>query len=112
MNQKQYERALEAVRNDCAIQRKLIDDYGNTCAVGAMALAAGYTPHSLRRLRTYNGIAKRYGLQEDELRPIWRVNDHEYNQSDRRLAVANVLHSIARSYNLELKPEGEEQCGQ
>ena len=75
-----------------------------------MALAAGYTPLGVQRLKVYSGIAKRYGLREEELRPIWCANDREYNQTARRLAVATVLHSIARRYDLEVKPEGAEEC--
>ena len=120
MNQKQYERALEAVRNDCEGVQQLIDYHDRTCALGAMALAAGYDKITLRRIDAgrrdvningpYGGIAARYGLTRSQINSIYRANDAYYIQDERRVAVANVLHMIAASYNLELKPEGEESA--
>ena len=108
MNQEQYERDLTAVRNDCTGRGTLVNDVGETCALGAMGLAAGFSKKKLRNLQLYQVIYDAYGLAAREGDAVFNINDNSDTIIARRRNVANVLHRLAKLYNLDVKPMGYE----
>ena len=108
MNQEQYERALTAVRNDCTCSGVLVNDVGETCALGAMGLAAGFSKKKLSNLQQYQEIYDAYGLAHHEGDQVYDTNDLSDTIIARRRNVANVLHRLAKLYKLDVKPMGYE----
>ena len=107
MNQKQYERVLEIIEQDCELRFDYVDKEGRTCVVGALALAAGYDEsllHEHHRVRIDNeslvslrkDIYKVFGLTKRHLVRLQDLNDIYEDSESRRLgikaALPNILH--------------------
>lgn len=104
MNRAQYEKARAILASDCAIRHRYINAEGETCAIGALALAAGIEVETLEGwgstgigfVEGYAPIKEEFGLDKEELYLIQRANDalSSFDQIERRVAVLTILDSI------------------
>ncbi len=105
MTKRQYERAVKLLKADCQITGALIDDAGQTCAVGCLALAAGVSPRTLKRKMgaidsdkqsgLVKAIQKKFGLDLDILCTIQHRNDCN---SNRKMRVKEVVRAVRYAY--------------
>lgn len=100
MTKEQYEAARAVLEKDCSIRYRYVED-GESCAVGALALAAGVLPE--RFAETDNAakvgalqdvaeaVRQRFGIKLAVLTEIQYQNDVHEEVAWRRNAVLNVL---------------------
>lgn len=81
-----WDEVIAILEQDCKIPHAYINDAGETCAIGALALAAGVSPQALK-VNGFNlsivakpdfamPIMAKFGLTLDQQREIQRANDH------------------------------------
>ena len=105
MNKRQYEQAVRLLKADCQITGSLLDDAGQTCAVGCLALAAGVSPRTLKRqggaidsctqAGIVKAIRKKFGL---ELETLCNIQHHNDCNSDRKHRVKMVVLQVRNAY--------------
>jgi len=104
MKKRQRAAAIRVVERDCEIRERYIDRDGRTCAVGALAVAAGV---ELNYRANYNctgigsprpklvemrrAIGAKFGLDEADLQRIQHTNDAIEAQSERRKKIAAFI---------------------
>lgn len=85
---------------DCKLQGRYINDEGETCAVGALGIAAGFHSVAMKTRNTTNILVFRalsdviwdkLGLSLTHLHLIQRVNDAEEDPERRRAKVLQVV---------------------
>lgn len=98
---------LRLIANDCGISTKYINDKGDkTCAVGAMALAAGVTKAKLRKLGKSQigsvrcasiavAIMEKFDLTPYQLTCIQQLNDFSGHIEFRRSEIIIYLETIS-----------------
>lgn len=95
-----WEAVREVLSQDCKIKSLYINSEGETCAVGALALAAGAMPDYLLQQRTTtigalpdicSLIEGKFGLTTAHLRIIQAVNDDENDDDLRRVFVLQAI---------------------
>ena len=100
MNAAQKAEVLKIVSKDCGAAAEYLDENGQTCAVGAIARAAGVTDKQLRRQNNnkiirrpmlYRPIRERFGLTVEELMKIQNINDLYSDALVRRDAVKWIV---------------------
>ena len=94
----QIERAKAIVMKDCKGAGRLVDDYGRTCALGALGRAAGLSDYELHLDRDYVKIGKvlhtTFGLSAKVFWKIIDANDTNNTPKERRKAVCAVLDTV------------------
>ena len=98
MNAKQLELAKASIEGDCDIIGVMLDvDTGFTCALGGLAVSAGY-PLSEQDNKRYTNIlfavGEFYGLEEKELMAIMERNDRYIGKAQRQEAIIEYLNSL------------------
>jgi hypothetical protein len=101
--------AIRVIKRDCMAFQQYRDSRGNTCAIGALAEAAGVSvpkgtrwdgnsdgiasPSASRWVnRARKAIAKRFGLDADkQMRSIQQLNDKFENPAQRRREIIKLL---------------------
>lgn len=104
---KNKELAIEIIGKDCAIKYAYCDADGLTCAVGALALAAGAKEWELRDAKTASIwcddplvarlrflIESKFGLVEVDLAHIQDWNDASDTPEKRRIAIIGFLNTL------------------
>lgn len=104
MNAKQKEEIIRIIKSDCKTRRVYIDCDGNTCAIGALAVAAGLTlpsPGAVSQsnlIRYYDELASplmaAYGLDRYDLQMIQSLNDDYGTPKDRQNAILLYIDSL------------------
>lgn len=108
MTAKQKKQVIRILKADCQIEYAYIDGSGETCAIGALALAAKVPKSTLRSVNgigiSYEGegmplirrkISKKFGLDDSDMRSIQLVNDSGFSTvNDRRAAVLKRVRAM------------------
>lgn len=87
----------------CKIAEKYIDDCGNTCAIGALAKAAGIDRETLKSdNQTFisslsvlqEAIMAKFGFNEEHLNRIQSINDANADETERTDAVLTYVGNL------------------
>ena len=108
MTKVKWDEILAIVDKDCKIRSVLIDQEGQTCVIGALALASGITQQQLVDTELFlpgNGLArgissrskrmtavrvairKRFGLTMEQMMGLQEINDSYSFQKSRQAAI-------------------------
>lgn len=103
MDAKQKKQITNVIRRGCKIRYKYLNEDGNTCALGALGLAAGMKETVLRNhnktpsaaFPSLRGIIKaKFGLESHQINQIQEINDTNSSMSARRAAILRYLNEI------------------
>lgn len=103
MTPEQYNEARKILAKDCGLARRYINARGSTCAIGALALAAGVTPGALMDAggssiaslpKVSRAIERRFGLTAAMQRDLQFTNDWHPTRNRRRRGVLAELDYI------------------
>lgn len=93
--------AIETIKNDCKIAHHYINEQGETCAIGALALAVGLTlpdvddtfkqNDPINHLPLCGLLMEKYNLSESTLSLIQAANDENETPESRRKAILALL---------------------
>ena len=106
MTKEQKQQIINIIENDCLSHCLYISYTGKTCAIGALAQAAGW---DFRDETTYKNaqpilspsnrplaqhVSDAYELTFDQLECIQRLNDAYYTVEERRIAIIKYINTI------------------
>lgn len=100
MTEAQYESVKAILEADCDLQCKYVDEAGKTCAIGALALAAGVSPARFIGVNSLTieclpdvraKIQATFGLTFQKIADIQWANDSHDRVDSRRAKVLQVL---------------------
>lgn len=107
MNQQQKDEIIKVIKSDCKIKQKYIDNDCNTCAIGALALAAGCSQEQLKVagssfigfygdiiLTLSTSITDKFGLSVDQQQAIQATNDDYTSPEERQAAILELLETF------------------
>lgn len=103
MTKRQYKRAIALIKKDCQINGRYVDQDGNTCAIGCLALDAGVREATLLKKNTepiywfkwaYLRIKSKFGLDLEAQEQIQSLNDTSRNPKSRRRKIVHYLKSL------------------
>lgn len=108
MNAQQKERAIKVIEDDCQIEGQYIDHSDQTCAVGALAIAARIPKFQLRQSNYLSigsetnsnireiaaKIEKKFGLNQTQLHKIQHLNDDSARPATRRRRIIKYLKTL------------------
>lgn len=94
--------AIRAIKSDCMISGLHMDDEGNTCAIGMLALKAGVAKRTVQRASgsilanppLYRAIEKKFGLSVDQQSDVQRLNDMWSTPAPRRKSILAYLKTL------------------
>jgi hypothetical protein len=110
MNNNQRNEVIKYINEDCDIRHKYLNDDGQTCALGYLALKAGVDKLTLLAAgpvaiswaedngspidEIYKHIKSRFGLLINQQNIIQQLNDKGLDPSERRKTIVEYVSSI------------------
>ena len=94
---------IKTIKSDCAIRSRYINADGETCAIGALALAAGCTEAQLRKAGDKRighlcaiplAIRKKFDLDLEDMSRIQTENDWNDTSAARRSAILEYIKTL------------------